>query len=68
MSTNDRDDKTKDPKTGPGSTSDPNQANRTPMPKEETIRPNATSDSKRDSGTPSSGPGSTSDPNQANRT
>lgn len=62
----DRDDKTQSATTGPGSTKDPNQANRTPQPKKEPIKPDVTPDPNPEN--PATGPGSTRDPNQANRT
>ena len=59
-----------DPKTGPGTTSDPNQADRTGPPKRHRL-----SEARRRSDTPpqrnpdpETGPGTTRDPNQADRT
>ncbi len=62
-----KDDTENDPETGPGSTSDPNQANRTGLPEVEEVRPEVDEDDA-DPEDPGSGPGSTGDPNQANRT
>ena len=56
-----------DPKTGPGTTEDPNQATRTEMPRPPEVRPDVT-DEETDPDDPTTGPGSTTDPNQANRT
>ncbi len=61
------DDDENDPKTGPGTTSDPNQANRTGLPKQSDERPDLTTE-ETDPEDPNTGPGSTADPNQANRT
>ena len=56
-----------DPKTGPGSTEDPNQGNRTGLPKGPESGAKVEADTS-DPDDPKTGPGSTSDPNQANRT
>ena len=61
------DDDEKDPRTGAGSTADPNQANRTGLPEQSDERPDARPDDS-DPEDPTTGPGSTADPNQANRT
>ncbi|EKE45840.1 hypothetical protein OCGS_0066 [Oceaniovalibus guishaninsula JLT2003] len=58
---------TNDPKTGPGSTSDPNQANLTGQP-EQPATPVRVKPRPYDTNDPKDGPGTTSDPNQANRT
>lgn len=58
-----------DPKTGPGSTSDPNQANRTGDPKQPaTGIPDKAPTTPPSNDDPAKGPGTTEDPNQANRT
>lgn len=64
---NDRENKSSQASSGQGSTNDPNQANRTPLPGKEPVKPNVKED-KSHPDDPTSGPGSTSDPNQANRT
>jgi len=56
-----------DPTTGPGSTSDPNQANRTGIPSPAEEKPDVRVEAS-DPEDPGRGPGSTSDPNQSNRT
>lgn len=56
-----------DPERGPGSTADPNQADRTGLPEQSSERPRIRRDDA-DPDDPRRGPGSTSDPNQANRT
>ncbi|SPJ23973.1 hypothetical protein PAA8504_01795 [Palleronia abyssalis] len=56
-----------DPRKGPGSTDDPNQANRTDLPEKAPVKPSIKNDQS-DPDDPKTGPGSTSDPNQGNRT
>ncbi|SEO07674.1 hypothetical protein SAMN04488012_11227 [Palleronia salina] len=56
-----------DPKTGPGTTDDPNQATNTGLPEKPAIKPDVPDDDS-DPQDPTSGPGSTEDPNQASRT
>lgn len=56
-----------DPKSGPGTTDDPSQANRTTPPKPDPEKARVRDDDS-DPDDPTTGPGSTSDPNQANRT
>ncbi|SFG15447.1 hypothetical protein SAMN04488020_101336 [Palleronia marisminoris] len=68
MSNQDRDEEAERAKTGAGTTDDPNQANRTPMPKKEPIKPDVKPDPDADPDNPATGQGSTNDPNQANRT
>ncbi|WP_292289588.1 hypothetical protein [Marivita sp.] len=62
--------KNSDPKTGPGTTSDPNQADRTGYPDRDKFKdvPEKSSGSKQTNPDPTSGPGTTSDPNQADKT
>ena len=61
-----------DPKTGPGSTKDPNQANRNsrdPWPDQFADVPETAPDTpEQDNPVPDRGPGTTKDPNQADRT
>ncbi|MFP7671820.1 hypothetical protein ACG74X_00545 [Marivita sp. S0852] len=59
-----------DPKTGPGSTSDPNQADRTGDPRPDKFKdvPDQPKGPKQTNPDPQTGPGTTSDPNQADRT
>lgn len=61
---------TNDPKTGPGTTSDPNQADRTGLPGRDTFKdvPETSPGKKQKNTDPETGPGTTSDPNQADRT
>ncbi|MBJ3761826.1 hypothetical protein ILP92_03565 [Maribius pontilimi] len=60
--------------TGPGTTNDPNQANKTGLPEKTPETPDVTPPEANDGATtdrpddPTTGPGTTSDPNQANRT
>ena len=62
--------KSTDPKTGPGSTSDPNQADRTGNPGRDPFKnvPEESTGPKQTNPDPTTGPGTTSDPNQADRT
>ena len=60
-----------DPKTGQGTTQDPNQADRNaidPWPAKDDDVPRHRTGQKQTNDDPSSGPGTTSDPNQADRT
>lgn len=59
-----------DPKTGPGSTFDPNQADRTGFPWPDKFKdvPKTSDSPKQINPDPKTGPGTTSDPNQADRT
>lgn len=61
-------DHAQDPKTGPGTTSDPNQASLTGLPKKDSKVPEKASGPAQTNPDPATGPGTTSDPNQANRT
>ncbi|KNG92643.1 hypothetical protein [Pseudaestuariivita atlantica] len=56
--------------TGPGTTTDPNQADRTgtPRPDPHANVPETSDDAPSSGQHPGSGPGTTSDPNQADRT
>ena len=58
-----------DPKTGPGTTSDPNQADRTGNPGRDRFKdvPETHDGPEQTNPDPASGPGTTSDPNQADR-
>ena len=60
----------KDPKTGPGTTNDPNQADRTGLPGRDKYKdvPEESSGEKQKNTDPKTGPGTTSDLNQADRT
>lgn len=59
-----------DPTKGPGSTSDPNQADRTGYPGHDKFKdvPKVSTGPKQTNPDPKTGPGTTSDPNQADRT
>ncbi|WP_439521214.1 hypothetical protein [Marivita sp.] len=63
-------DKITDPASGPGTTSDPNQADRTGYPGRDRFKdvPDTSSGPKQTNPDPASGPGTTRDPNQADRT
>ncbi len=67
MPDDDDTDRKADPRTGPGTTDDPNQANRTGLPRHSDERPNMPRKTG-DPEDPKAGPGSTTDPNQADRT
>ncbi len=60
---------TSDPTTGPGSTSDPNQADRTgfPWPDKHKDVPDTSDGPKQTNPDPETGPGTTRDPNQKER-
>lgn len=62
--------KNPDPETGPGTTSDPNQADRTGIPEKDTFKdvPAKQQGPDQTNPDPESGPGTTEDPNQANLT
>lgn len=59
-----------DPTKGPGTTSDPNQADRTGNPGHDPFKevPDETDGPKQTNRDPETGPGTTTDPNQADRT
>ncbi|MCR9107774.1 hypothetical protein [Marivita sp. XM-24bin2] len=59
-----------DPNTGPGTTSDPNQADRTGFPWKDKFKdvPEQSDGPKQTNPDPNAGPGTTNDPNQADRT
>ena len=63
-------DENNDPKTGPGTTSDPNQADKTGYPGRDKFKdvPKESTGPKQTNPDPETGPGTTSDPNQADRT
>ena len=63
-------DENNDPKTGRGTTSDPNQADKTDYRKPEKFKdvPDESPGPKQTNTDPETGPGTTSDPNQADRT
>ena len=58
------------PGSGPGTTSDPNQADRTGIPEKDTFKdvPETHDGPEQTNPDPETGPGTTSDPNQANLT
>ena len=58
-----------DPKTGPGTTNDPNQADRAPDPRRDRSAnvPETSDGPEQTNPDPKTGPGTTSDPNQADR-
>ncbi|MGX0877412.1 hypothetical protein ACSSV4_002100 [Roseovarius sp. MBR-154] len=60
-----------DPATGPGTTSDPNQADRNtvdPWPDKDKDVPETSDAPEQENPAPGTGPGTTEDPNQADRT
>ncbi|MEL7090312.1 MAG: hypothetical protein AAFN94_01120 [Pseudomonadota bacterium] len=62
--------KNPDPANGPGTTHDPNQADKTGLPQKDRFKdvPEKSDGAEQTNPHPASGPGTTSDPNQANLT